>query len=89
MEVGQCPATYAHSGTTAPPFSPLPTSALDGAAYTPSAICVKWPNWQAPVSTRKLADHHGARGGGWPSAIRVCCAVVCFYWRAAVRATAD
>ena len=22
------------------------------------------PNWQAPVSTRKLADHHGARGGG-------------------------
>ena len=23
-----------------------------------------WPNWQAPVSTRKLADHHGARGGG-------------------------
>ena len=24
-----------------------------------------WPNWQAPVSTRDLADHHGARGGGW------------------------
>jgi hypothetical protein len=23
-----------------------------------------WPNWQAPASTRKLADHHGARGGG-------------------------
>ena len=23
-----------------------------------------WPNWQAPVSTRKLAGHHGARGGG-------------------------
>ena len=21
-----------------------------------------WPNWQAPVSTRLLADHHGARG---------------------------
>ena len=24
-----------------------------------------WPNWQALVSTRKLAGHHGARGGGW------------------------
>ena len=24
-----------------------------------------WPNWQVPVSTRKLADYHGARGGGF------------------------
>ena len=24
-----------------------------------------WPNWQAPASTRKLADHHGARGRAW------------------------
>ena len=28
-----------------------------------------WPNWQAPVSTRNLADHHGARGGGWTSSL--------------------
>ena len=26
-----------------------------------------WPNWQAPASTRKLADHYGARGRGWAS----------------------
>ena len=30
----------------------------------PAQTVAPWPNLQAPVSNKKLADHHGARGGG-------------------------
>ena len=35
-------------------------------------LCTPWPNWQAPVSTRKPADHDGARGGGFLERIARC-----------------